>query len=180
MEPYIGEIRVFAGNFAPQGWLLCQGQIVQVSEFDMLYALIGTTYGGNGSSTFALPNLSSRVVVGQGPLPGGSTYQMGQEMGVETVLLNGNQLPIHSHPFTGTVGVPSGPDRDQKSPVGSLFGSNGGAVYSSTLDKGDKLGDGAVTGLSNVVGAGQPHPNIQPVLAVNYIICTQGIYPTQP
>jgi microcystin-dependent protein len=180
MEPYTGEIRVFAGNFAPVSWLFCKGQLVRISEFDALYALIGTTYGGDGQTTFALPNLSSRVVVGQGPLPGGSSYQMGQQMGVETVPLTGNQLPVHSHPFTGTIGVPSGPDRDQKSPTGSLFGSNGATVYSSTLDKADKLGDGAVVGQSSVAGGSQPHPNIQPVLATNYIICTQGIYPTQP
>jgi microcystin-dependent protein len=180
MEPYTGEIRVFAGNFAPVGWLTCQGQLVQISEFSALYSLIGTTYGGDGQSTFALPNLSSRVVVGQGPLPGSSSYQLGQQMGVETVSLLNTQLPTHSHPFTGTIGVPSGSDRDQTNPVGSYFGSNGTALYSSTLGTADKLGDGAVTGQSNVVGGSQPHANIQPVLAVSYIICTQGNYPSQP
>ena len=84
MEPYTGELRIFAGNFAPVSWLFCQGQLLNISEYEVLFQLIGTTYGGDGQTTFALPNLQSRVVVGQGPLPGGSTYQMGQAVAPKT------------------------------------------------------------------------------------------------
>ncbi|GAA4393146.1 phage tail protein [Hymenobacter koreensis] len=180
MEPYLGEIRIFGGNFAPLGWLYCQGQLLSISEYDSLYALIGTTYGGDGQTTFALPNLSSRVVVGQGQLPGGSNYLMAQQLGVENVTLNGTQLPAHAHPFTGTIGVVTSSDRDQPNPTGATFGSNGTSAYSAGLgDKPGTLGAGSVTGQASVVGAGQPHPNIQPVLATSYIICTSGIWPSQ-
>lgn len=180
MEPYIGEIRIFAGNFAPVGWLYCQGQLLKISEYEALYTLIGTYYGGDGQTTFALPSLASRVVVGQGPLPGGSTYSLGQAMGTENVTLTAGQAPLHSHPFSGSVGVTDG-GKPQTNPTGNYFGQQGGNAYSAALgDKPGKLASGAVLGQANMAGGSQTHVNIQPVLAISYIICIAGYYPSQP
>lgn len=179
MEPYLGEIRIFPGNFAPQDWLYCQGQLLSISEYSALFQLIGTTYGGDGNTTFGVPNLSSRVVVGQGALPGGSNYQMGQALGTENVTLNGNQVALHGHPFAGTVSVLTG-GTSQASPGGNYFGNQGPSNYSTTLGTPNSLADGAITGQSSPAGGSQPHANVQPVLATSYIICTAGIYPSQP
>lgn len=179
MEPYTGEIRIFAGNFAPLNWLFCQGQLLSIAEYEVLYQLIGITYGGDGQTTFALPNLQSRVVVGQGPLPGGSTYQMGQTVGAENVALTNGQLPTHTHPFTGTVSVLAG-GTNQTDPAGNYFGAGGGTTYNTGLGTSPTaLAAGAVAGQSSVFGGSQPHANVQPVLAINYIICTAGYYPSQ-
>ncbi|MEK5232998.1 tail fiber protein [Lysinibacillus sp. FSL K6-0232] len=103
MEPYVGEIRMFAGNYAPEGWALCNGQIMSIAENELLYSLIGTTYGGNGQTTFALPNFQSRVVVHQGQNPTTSTnFVMGQAGGVETVTVTSAQLPAHTHQVTAS------------------------------------------------------------------------------
>jgi microcystin-dependent protein len=180
MEPYTGEIRIFAGNFAPVNWFLCKGQLLSISQYEALYTLIGTTYGGDGQTTFALPNLQSRVVVGQGPLPGGSTYQMGQAVGTENVLLTGGQLPTHTHPFAGTVSALSG-GTSQTNPAGNYFGAGGGTTYNNGPGtKPTTLAAGIIAGQSSVVGGSQPHTNVQPVQAINYIICAEGIYPSQP
>src|SRR5512136_2572601 len=96
-QPYVGEIRMFAGNFAPQGWMFCEGQLLPISQYDALFNLIGTTYGGDGINTFALPDLRGRVIVGPGQGSGLSNYVLGQQGGVETVTLTTNQIPQHSH-----------------------------------------------------------------------------------
>ncbi|MGI4873118.1 MAG: phage tail protein [Janthinobacterium lividum] len=179
MEPYLGEIRIFAGTFAPQGWLYCQGQLVSISEYDALFNLVGTTYGGDGQTTFGLPNLSSRVVAGQGPLPGGSNYTMGQALGTENVALTTNQVALHGHPFTGTVSVLTG-GTAQTSPGGNYFGSQGPSNYSAAPGTAGALANGAIVGQSSPAGNSQPHANVQPVLATSYIICMAGIYPSRP
>jgi microcystin-dependent protein len=181
MEPYLGEIRIFGGNFAPAGWLFCQGQMLRISEYEALFTLVGTTYGGDGQTTFALPNLASRVVVGQGPLPGGSTYSLGQAMGTENVTLTAGQAPLHSHPFSGSVGVVDEGGTAKTNPTGNYFGPSGGNAYSAALgDNPGKLASAAVMGQANMAGGSQSHVNIQPVLATSYIICIAGNYPTQP
>lgn len=179
MEPYLGEIRIFAGTFAPDGWQYCQGQLLNISDNEALYTLLGTTYGGDGQTTFGLPNLASRVAVGQGPLPGGTTYQLGQALGVESVTLNANQLATHTHPFTGSVAASAG-GAGATSPGGNYFGDQGRATnYASTLgNTPGTLGDGAIVGQSSPAGSSQAHANIQPVLAISYIISMQGIYPS--
>src|SRR5512134_3759257 len=101
-QPYVGEIRMFAGNFAPAGWMFCEGQLLPISENETLFALIGTTYGGDGQETFGLPNLQGRVPIHQGQGPGLSGYLIGEAGGVEGVTLTANQIPIHSHPLTGS------------------------------------------------------------------------------
>src|SRR5215208_3940598 len=96
-EPYIGEIRMFAGNFAPNGWMFCSGQLIPISENDALFTLLGTTYGGDGQETFALPNLQSRIPIHMGTGPDGATYQLGEAAGTESVTLTVQQIPIHTH-----------------------------------------------------------------------------------
>lgn len=181
MENYIGEIRIFAGTFAPVGWLFCDGRLLQISEYDTLYSLLGTTYGGDGNSNFALPNLCSRVVVGMGQAPGMSSYPIGQAAGQENHTLTANELPAHEHPIKTTnvpVRVRSG-GTGQKSPVGAYFGDQGGFTYSAEAPNA-AMAANAFQGTVTPFGAGGPHANIQPVLGVNYIIATVGIYPSRP
>src|SRR6266849_357677 len=116
--PYIGEIRMFACNFAPAGWALCQGQLMPISQNDTLFNLIGTTYGGDGQSTFGIPDCQGRVPVHMGTLQGGGTYQIGEEAGTETVTLNGNQIPIHNHPW-----IASQDTATQNSPQSNMLAS---------------------------------------------------------
>jgi len=178
MENYLGEIRIFAGNFAPQGWLFCQGQLLSISENDTLFMLLGTTYGGDGQTNFALPDLRSRAVVGMGAGPGLSPYQQGQKAGQESVTLSAAQLPAHQHPVQGTVRALTGTPA-QASPSQAYFGNQGGPAYQSGAGAG-MLAPGAVTGQTASAGDTQGHSNIQPLLAINYIIATVGIFPSQP
>jgi microcystin-dependent protein len=177
MENYIGEIRVFAGTYAPADWAFCNGQLLSISEYSTLFQLIGTTYGGDGMTSFAVPNLLSRVVVGQGTGAGLSPYTMGAAAGTEKVTLNTLQLPIHQHPFAGAVSVMTG-GTAQNAPNGAYFGDQGGSNYDpGTSTK--TLAATAISGQMTPAGSSQPHNNIQPVLALNYIIALTGIYPSQ-
>lgn len=172
-QPYVGEIRIFAGNFAPAGWMLCEGQLLLISENSALFSLIGTTYGGNGTTTFGLPNLASRVPVHQGTGPGLSTYVIGQSGGVEQVALTTQQIPAHSHTAvtasTGQVGVAA-----NNILANAQSTQTGARIYSSQATN-------VVMNANTVTSAGgsQPHNNIQPSLALNFIIALFGIYPPQ-
>ncbi len=172
-QPYVGEIRLFAGNFAPAGWGFCDGSLVAISEQETLFNLIGTTYGGDGQNTFALPDLRSRVPVHQGTLAGGSTYTIGQTGGVEAVTITTNQLPLHSHAMAATA---SG---QQASPQGAFFASvsstQAGANAYDTSPVSTPL---VATSLLPFTGGNQPHTNIQPTLFVSYIISFFGIFPS--
>lgn len=171
-QPYVGEIRLFGGNFRPAGWAFCDGSLLPISENDVLFQLIGTTYGGDGQSTFALPDLRGRVPVHQGT-PAGVTYTIGQTGGVESVTLTTAQMPVHTHPMMATG---SG---QQASPQGAYF-----AVVSSSQAGANAYGAAptdtplVATSVSNV-GGNQPHENMQPTLFVNYIISLFGIFPSQ-
>jgi microcystin-dependent protein len=181
--PYLGEIRVVGFTFPPVSFASCNGQLLPISEYDALFTLLGTTYGGDGQTTFALPNLNSRLGVGaqagqRGP--GLSAYLPGQQAGVEGVTLTTTQIPSHGH----TIAVPL-----QASTSGTATSTptnNFPAVspinkpYAAAATAGAYLNPQALTATVGVAGSGQPHSNIQPVLALNYIICTQGIYPSQP
>ena len=162
-DPYNGEIRMFAGNFAPVGWLLCQGQVLPISDFDALFNLIGTTYGGDGQQTFALPDLQSRM-----PMHQGSGYVLGQTGGTETVTLNQNQLPVHTHQAVAAA-VASSP-----SPNGNFWASYANMEYSTQAPSAPM----APTALS-LAGGNQPHDNMMPFLCINFIISLYGIFPTQ-
>lgn len=177
MDNYIGEIRIFAGNFAPDGWLDCNGQVLPINQYDTLFNLIGTTYGGDGQTTFALPNLQSRVVVGQGQGPGLSNYVLGQTAGTENVTLTTPQMPSHNHVLQGTVRAITGGNA-VASPNQAYFGSQGGEVYATTANTASLAPDVLSLTLT-AAGGSQPHTNLQPTLAIRYIIAWQGIYPSQ-
>ena len=178
MEPYLGEIRIFAGNFAPVGWLFCDGSLLSISEYEALFYLVGTTYGGDGQNTFAVPNMASRVVVGQGQGPGLSSYAIGQMQGTESVTLTSLQLPVHQHPFSGAVNAITGATTGVTDPTNAYFADKGAAAYYNAPGS-DALAPTALTGQMTPAGGSQPHSNLQPITAIYYIICTTGIYPSQ-
>ncbi|WP_338044209.1 phage tail protein [Paenibacillus oryzisoli] len=159
---YVGEIRMFGGTFAPNGWFFCHGQMLAISQYESLFSLIGTIYGGDGASTFALPNLQSRI-----PMHRGDGSTLGEQGGVEEVALTVNQIPPHSHAF----GV--------SSKFGSTNTPEGTVLARSTLNQfTDTAGATQTTGILESAGGNVPHSNMQPYLAINYIICWDGSYPS--
>ncbi|MEO8624260.1 MAG: tail fiber protein [bacterium] len=170
-EPYVGEIRMFAGNFPPSGWMFCDGSTIAISENDTLFQLIGTTYGGDGQSTFNLPNLQSRVPIHMGTGPDGTTYQIGEMAGTEQETLSVQQIPNHTHPLVASTAAGT-----QPSPVGGVLATSGGGIsvyYEGGVDS--NMNNGAIT----PVGGSQPHENTQPFLCINFIISLFGIFPSQ-
>ena len=174
-EPYIGEIRMFAGNFAPAGWFFCDGSLQSIGENDLLFQLIGTTYGGDGQVTFALPDLRGRLPVHIG---GNQNYQLGETGGVEMVTLTGAQLPLHNHELTA-VDAPATASTPTSTAVLSDLGPAG--ITSPPIYKPfDGTAQVALNNISiDAQGGSQPHNNIQPFLAVSFIISQFGIFPTQ-
>lgn len=162
-QPYVGEIRIFAGNFAPAGWMFCEGQLLPISEYETLFNLIGTTYGGDGQSTFALPDLRGRV-----PIHFGNGFTLAETGGVETVTLTISQIPSHSHPF-----IASGDQATGAIPNGALL-SSGPIIY----DQGSANGQMAAQMIGSA-GGSQPHNNFQPYLCLDFIISLFGIFPSQ-
>ena len=165
-QPYVGEIRMFAGNFAPAGWMFCEGQLLPISEYETLFNLIGTTYGGDGQSTFALPDLRGRV-----PIHQGNGFTLAETGGAEAVTLTVNQIPAHSHPALGSTNPGTG-----TSPASNVLSNLLGATSSAYGT------DNPQTNLSpqsvSAVGGSQPHPNFQPYLCVDFIISLFGIFPS--
>ncbi|CAN7678858.1 tail fiber protein [Acidovorax sp. LjRoot118] len=168
-DPYVGEIRMFGGNFAPRNWAFCNGQLLPISENDVLFMLIGTTYGGDGVNTFALPDLQGRAPVHQGTLPGGSTYVLGQKAGAETVTLTTNQIPTHNHGLLYGTG-------SQASPTGARLGMTPARDYRYSTDTPTSTLHPASVALT---GSSQPHENRSPYLALHFIISLVGIFPSQ-
>jgi microcystin-dependent protein len=178
-QPYVGQIMIFGGNFAPQGWALCQGQLMPISENPTLYTLIGTTYGGDGQSTFALPDLQGRVPLHMGQGPNITQKVMGESAGVEDVILQSQHLPSHNHSFlAANVG-----DANTPGPT-TILANEGGAdaskvsIYAPfdyTPANMTTLAPGSVAA---AIG-GQPHDNMQPFLVVNFIISLFGVFPSQ-
>ena len=165
-QPYVGEIRMFAGNFAPAGWMFCEGQLLPISEFETLFNLIGTTYGGDGQSTFALPDLRGRL-----PLHQGNGFTLAETGGVETVTLTTSQIPAHSHPFLATSSFGT-----SASPAGTVLAQNQAIkLYDSPNAPKTALAPGAVA----MTGGSQPHDNFQPYLCVDFIISLFGVFPSQ-
>jgi microcystin-dependent protein len=169
-NPYVGEVRMFGGNFAPVNWAFCDGTLLAISQFDALYNLIGTTYGGNGTTNFALPDLRGRIPVHQG-----SGYIAGQLAGEETVTLITGQLPVHNHSLTS---VPSG---SATSPANAFPGTSTGAglsdcyIYQTGTAIGAKLANSSI----GLTGSSLPHDNMHPFLAISFIISLYGVYPSQ-
>ena len=169
-DPFIGEIRMFAGNFAPVGWALCDGQIMSIAQNTALFSILGTTYGGNGVNTFGLPDLRGRVPIHMGQGIGLSDYALGEVSGEENVALTTSQMPAHSH----LVNADSGDRGTSSHPNGQLLASSGtDSIYSSNADS------TMSPNMIQAAGANQPHSNIQPFLCVNFIIALNGIFPSR-
>jgi microcystin-dependent protein len=169
-SPFVGEIRMFGGNFAPVGWAFCAGQLMAIAEYDVLFNLLGTTYGGDGQETFGLPDLQGRVPVHQGQGPGiTQNYVIGEQYGVENVTLTANQMPVHNHGLVASTNA--GATTSAVNNILSADPSN--QLY--TQDVGS-----VAMAASNVsaIGGSQPHDNMQPYIAINYIISLFGIFPS--
>lgn len=164
-QPYVGEIRMFAGNFAPVGWNMCDGSLLPISEFDTLFNLIGTTYGGDGQSTFAVPDLRGRI-----PVHMGSGFTLGQAAGVETVTLNTNQIPLHNHPFLGSTDIANSPN-----PANNLVARSGQEKIFINANPTIAM----AAQFLGLTGSNLPHNNFMPYLCVNFIISQFGIFPSQ-
>ena len=162
-DPYLGEIRMFSGSFAPVGWAFCDGSLLPISQNNALFSLLGTTYGGDGQTSFALPNLSSRL-----PIHVGSGFGLGQKAGVETVTLTAQQIPAHSHQAVGASTLTA------SDPANTVPAQWGDGEYSTSAASG-ALAAAAVA----QSGASQPHGNLSPYLAINFIIALNGIFPSQ-
>jgi microcystin-dependent protein len=165
-QPYVGEIRMFAGNFAPAGWLFCEGQLLPISENETLFQLIGTTYGGDGQSTFALPDLRGRL-----PLHQGNSFILAETGGAEEVTLTVSQIPAHTHPMLANSALGSA-----LSPQGNLVAQSRQAGVDLYLE--DTPSVNMAANAISAVGGSQPHTNFQPYLCINFIISLFGIFPS--
>lgn len=168
-DPFVAEIRIFAGNFAPTGWATCDGQIMPISQNTALFSLLGTTYGGDGKSTFALPNLMGSAPMHPGQGPGLSEYDLGQTSGTEAVTLLTSEVAAHNHAVMANINPGQ---LNTPSPVRSLARSSGGFAWKA----GGGNGNMALTTLS-LAGGGLPHNNMQPYLTLLFIIALQGVFP---
>jgi microcystin-dependent protein len=184
MEEFLGIVKLFGGNFAPRGWQLCNGQIIGIAQNSALFAILGTTYGGNGQTTFALPDLRGRVAVGWGQGPGLSNYTIGETTGTESVSILTTNMPLHTHPAVSTLNVnntgtsaviPSattsiGPAKDINTDNVKMYATGAANV---------PLAPTSVTTTVTAVGGSQPISILQPVLALTYIICLEGVFPSR-
>ncbi len=171
-NPFVAEIRIFAGNFAIYGWAFCDGQILPISQNTALFSLIGTYYGGNGMSNFALPNLQGAAPLGPGQGPGLSPYEIGEAGGVTSVTLQASQMPTHSHTLEGSSGSAT-----SSTPAGHSLAGGGGFgrpnLYTPSSGANVAMNPASVS----PVGGGLPHNNMSPYLSLNFIIALQGVFP---
>ena len=170
-EPFVGEIRMFAGNFAPRGWAYCDGQLLAISQNDALFSLFGTIYGGDGRSTFGLPDMRGRIPVHQGSGPGLTLRRIGEKRGAETVAVNHNQIPSHSHTPQGYA---TSHKADSIDPTAAIPASSSINPYSAEVPDVD-MADSAV----NNTGGSQSHTNLMPFLCVHFIVALFGVYPSR-
>lgn len=177
-DPFIGEIRMFAGNFAPNGWAFCNGQLLPISQNAALFSILGTTYGGNGVNTFALPNLQGQIPMHWGQAPSGTQYQLGQTNGSESVTLITSQIPAHNHGVSANAGAGAA------SPAGAVpaalawpRGQSGNLpnAFAAAPDGNTTMNPQMIQN----AGGSQPHSNMQPSLCVSFIIALNGIYPSR-
>lgn len=174
-DQYVGEIRMFAGRYAPVGWVFCDGSLLQISNYQVLYTLLGTTYGGDGASTFAVPDLRARLPVGQGQGAGLTARARGQMFGATTVALDTSQIPSHTHAFNAASNAAT-----STSPDGGLIAAtvpNTAKLYAAADPAKQKAT--LSSDMISIAGQSAPHNNVMPTLCVNFIIATQGIYPQQ-
>ena len=171
-DPFLGQIIMFGGNFAPRGWALCEGQLLPISQNTALFSILGTTYGGDGRTTFGLPDLRGRVPMGNGQGPGLTNRRLGEKSGAENVTLTSAQMPTHNH--TAAAVGPAGNSNDA---TGNVWADDAGvssATYSSGVVTGAMRGDA----IGNA-GSNQAHTNVQPYQVVNFIIALQGTFPSR-
>jgi microcystin-dependent protein len=178
-QPFLGQIQPYGFGFAPRNWALCNGQILSIAQNTALFSLLGTMYGGNGTVTFALPNLQSRLPVHKGTLAGGPTFNQGEQAGEETITLNLGQMPAHNHAFVGT------------SAQADFITPTDGAVLATTSRGGGVVGDPYYASAANPVplnpaslapygtNPAQPHTNLQPYLTINWCIAMNGVFPSR-
>jgi microcystin-dependent protein len=180
IDPYLATVTVFAGNFAPLNWAFCNGGLMSIAQYTALFALIGTTYGGDGQTTFALPDLRGRYAIHQGQGPGLPAYFLGEMSGTENTTLLSINLPAHNHVLTSVTGTPgvSANDGTTNTPAGNVPAAGAAGRY--TTNTGD-ASLGVTTAMTSTVPAGgsQPVSNLSPYLAMNYIICVEGIFPSR-
>ncbi len=167
MEPFIGQIQLFGFNFAPRGWALCRGQLLPISQNTALFSLLGTIYGGDGRTTFGLPDLRGRVAIGFGQGPGLSNHNIGQRSGAENSTLTEANLAPHNH----KIGVANTDGDDSDPTIANGFGASSNDLYLEDYPAGTSLGD--------TVGSSTPFTNMQPYLALNYCIALTGVYPSR-
>ena len=177
-EPFTGQISIFGFNFAPLNWAACQGQIVPISQYTALFSLLGTMYGGNGTTNFALPNLQGTVGVGQGQLPGGQNYDLGERGGNTNVAMSREQAPPHTHSLMATLKVatvsdPTGAVLARPEVSGSPKATMGNIYNANTPDT-------VLSAPVSPIGNGEGHDNVQPFLVLNYCICLSGMFPARP
>lgn len=168
-EPYVGEIKMFAGGFAPRGWALCDGQLLSVSQNDALFSLLGTIYGGDGRTTFGLPELRGRVPIHWGTGPGLTPRRLGEKAGLENVTLTVNQIPSHTHAMAASTEAAR-----TRSAEGLVPAEASGDVYSTDLSAVNMS-----TQMVTNTGGGQSHTNLMPFLCVNFIVALFGVYPSR-
>jgi microcystin-dependent protein len=169
-ESYLGQIMLFAGNFAPVGWALCNGQLLPISQNSALFSILGTTYGGDGRTTFGLPDLRGRAPIHFGQGPNLQNYDLGETGGVEAVNLTSNEMPAHIHGFGQACSTDPG---GAETPANNFLGSQSPGVYASSSNA--QMGAGS----SSAAGGNQPHENRAPFLAMNYCIALTGIFPSR-
>jgi microcystin-dependent protein len=169
-DPFLGEIRMFGFNFAPTGWAFCNGQLLPISQNTALFSLLGTIYGGNGTTTFALPNLQSRVAIHAGQGSGLSAYVAGQAGGTETVTLSAAEMPAHSHPLHADATIARSADPGDHVLAKAKTDIYGDTLHGKTTLNGKSVGES---------GQGEPHTNIQPYLTLTFCIALQGVFPAR-
>lgn len=174
MEPIIGQIMLFGGNFAPRGWAFCDGQLLEIASHDALFAILGTTYGGDGSTTFGLPDLRGRVPMHAGEGPGLTARKIGQRMGAEGVALTPTQMPAHGHDFL-VANTPANKD----DPTGEALGQSDIYVGVSPSEPATEPSVALNAKTVGETGGSAPHENMQPTLCINYIIALQGMFPSR-
>lgn len=190
MDGFIGEIRPFAFGFVPRGWMACTGQTLNIQQFTPLFAILGTTYGGNGTSTFQLPNLSGITPVGSGTSPTTGTWTLGDQTGAESVTLLSSEIPSHNHtvtmetvPPTGvqnnTLAIPVGKSSWLSHPLTITSPDHAAAIFNMTPPASGNLDTTLHPSTVGIAGSGAPHENRQPYLAIQYCICNEGQFPTR-
>jgi microcystin-dependent protein len=173
-DPFLGEIKLFAGNFAPYGWAFCDGQIMQIAQNSALFSILGTTYGGDGKTTFALPNLKGRIPLHFGQGPGITNHKLGEAFGSETATLAANQMPAHIHSATVKAANAGSTNQPENNLFGKIPRSN---IYNTPDASLVNMAEGSVT-LANS-GNSLTHYNMQPYLTLNFIIALMGVYPAR-